>query len=276
MAAAASAQRLTGVALAMLLSLAGGCSGDVSSLATQTTVTGAAGSGGAYAGAASADRSAAPFNPFAPEGASDLRLREVIAKPTLAQIHAPPPLPEFSLGRADAPVVMVKYMSLTCQYCRRFMAETFPILKKDYIDTGKVRLIIREFPIGKSSGNATIALRCAPMDKYLTLYQKFLQQQAQWVAQEVRTDAIFKVASEVGMKREQFDACMKNQSMIEALKQVKDRGRQLGIIGTPNFFIGDKLVKNVIGMPEIRAIVDPMLGAGASPGARLARTPGAG
>ena len=132
-------------------------------------------------------------------------------------------------------------------------------LKREYIDTGKVRFIIREFPIGFQSGAATIALRCAPPEKYFELYAKFLEQQAKWVSQEVRHDPIFRIASQVGMTRAQFDACYQNQGMIEALKQIKDRGRTLGVIGTPNFFINNRLVKSVIGMKEIREMVDPLL-----------------
>lgn len=210
------------------------------------------------------------FTPFAEPGTGEGPAREVIANPTLAEVLAPGPLPEFSLGRADAPVVVVKYMSLTCQHCRRFMATAFPTLKREYIDTGKVRLVIREFPIGRTSGNATIALRCAPMSQYLTLYQKFLERQSAWVSQEVRPDAIAKIAAEVGVTRSQYDACIANQPMIAGLSQVKDRGRQLGIIGTPNFFIGNRLVKTVLGIEEFRAIVDPMLAAGNAGTARRA------
>lgn len=199
------------------------------------------------------------FNPFSTGNESDQPLREVIQNPSREEIMKAGALPEFSIGRPDAPVTIIKYMSLTCPYCRRFQAESFPILKRDYIDKGHVRLIIREFPIGKSSGTATVALRCAPMDKYLSLYEKFLQQQSAWVAQEVRADAIFKVAQQAGVTREQFDACLQNKAMIDGLKWVKDRGRQLGIIGTPNFFIETRLVKKVIGINEIREIVDPML-----------------
>jgi len=124
-----------------------------------------------------------------------------------------------------------------------------------------VRFILREFPIGFQSGAATIALRCAPPERYFELYGKFLQQQAKWVSQEVRLDPIFKIASQVGMTRAQFDACYENQGMINALKEVKERGRTLGVIGTPNFFINDRLVKTVIGMEEIRAMVEPLLAA---------------
>jgi protein-disulfide isomerase len=75
----------------------------------------------------------------------------------------------------------------------------------------------------------------------------------------VRPEAILKVASQVGVTRAQYDACVKNQPMIDGLKQVKERGRDLGVIGTPNFFIGNRLYKSVLTMPEIRAILDPML-----------------
>jgi protein-disulfide isomerase len=220
------------------------------------------------AGAASANSPAAEgatrtadsgFNPFAAEPSSPPGGREVIANPTLADVMQTGALPEMAFGRADAPVTIIKYASLTCPYCRRFHLETFPLLKKEYIDTGKVRFIIREFPIGKTSGAATIALRCAKPEKYLELYGKFLEQQPAWVSQEVRLDPIFKVASQVGMTRQQFDACRENQAMIDGLKWVKDRGRTLGVIGTPNFFVGSTLIKKVLSVEEIRAMVEPLL-----------------
>lgn len=185
--------------------------------------------------------------------------REVIANPSVAEIMKTGPLPEMAWGRADAPVTVIKYMSLTCPYCRRFHQEVFPAFRKAYVDTGKVRFILREFPIGKASGNATIALRCAGPEKYLDLYGKFLAQQASWVSQEVRLDAIYAVSQQVGMTRAQFDQCLKNQDMINGLKWVKDRGRTLGIIGTPNFFIDGKLVKRVLSYEDLSAMVDTAL-----------------
>lgn len=197
-----------------------------------------------------------PRNPLAIPSSKAPGGREVIQNPTLADVLQTGDLPEFSIGRADAPVTVIKYASLTCPYCRQFQRTTFPELKRTLIDTGKVRFIIREFPIGRSSGNATIALRCAPMDKYLTLYNKFLEQQSKWVSQEVRIEKIFAVAQQVGMKRSEFDACLKNQGMISSLQWVKDRGRKLGVIGTPNFFIQNKLYKKQLSLSEIREAVE--------------------
>lgn len=208
---------------------------------------------------ASPDAKSAPttgFNPLAPPRTNAPGGREVIANPTVADVLAKGRLPEFSLGRADAPVTVVKYASLTCPYCRQFHEKQFPRLKRELIDSGKIRFIIREFPIGRSSGNATIALRCASMDKYLNLYGKFLAQQSSWVSQEVRIDKIYAVAQQVGMKRSQFDACLKNQGMINDLQWVKDRGRKLGVIGTPNFFIQNKLYKKQLTVNEIAEAVN--------------------
>ena len=252
--------RLSRVAIAALLAtlMLSACSGD----GLPTTTLGGVGSGGAAPADAASVETASDkpaFNPFSTEPETATGAREVIANPTIADIMQAGPLPEMSFGRTDAPVTIIKYMSLTCPYCRKFQAEVWPQVKKELIDTGKVRFIMREFPIGKASGTATVALRCAPADKYLTLYEKFLNQQSAWVAQEVRTDQIFKIASQVGITREQFDACLQNRGMISQLNAVKERGRKLGIIGTPNFFINGRLVKSVVGMPEIRSMVEAAL-----------------
>lgn len=199
------------------------------------------------------------FNPLAPPQTKAPGGREVIKNPTLSDVRAKGKLPEFTLGSASAKVTVIKYASLTCPYCRQFHLKEFPRLKRDLVDTGKVRFIIREFPIGRSSGNATIALRCAPMSKYLELYGKFLSQQASWVSQDVRLDRIFAVAQQVGMKRSEFDACLKNQGMIRDLQWVKDRGRKLGVIGTPNFFIQNTLYKKQLTVAEIRQAVEKAL-----------------
>jgi protein-disulfide isomerase len=254
-----------GVLTALLLlpaSLAG-CGSSTLMNTTSLTPDKAADAGGASAYMTAEDTaSSGPssgFNPYAEQAALPPGGREVIPDPTIADVMATGSLPEMSFGRDDAPVTIVEYASLTCPHCRNFHMQTYPQFKKAYIDTGKVRYILREFPIGKTSGAASIALRCSKPEKYLTLFGKFMEQQPTWVSQEVRLDPIFKVAEQVGMTRQQFDACRENQAMIEGLKWVKDRGRKLGVIGTPNFFVEGKLVKKELSMEDIRAMVDPLI-----------------
>ncbi len=224
-----------------------------------STSTEMASSGSAFPDASAAKSEDAPFNAFGSIPDPTQGGRQVIENPTVADVMTTGPLPEMSLGKSNAPVTIVQYASLTCPHCQAFHRETFPEFKRTYIDTGKVRYILREFPIGKQSGNATIALRCAPPDKYFTLYGKFMEQQSSWVSQEVRLEPIFAVAKQVGMTQAQFDSCLKNQAMIDGLKWVKDRGRTLGIIGTPNFFVQGKLVKKTLTMSDIREMVEPLL-----------------
>ncbi len=212
-------------------------------------------SAGSTTSSATQHGKAKPFNPFADHVETDVGRRQVIENPTVADVMKPGPLPEMSLGRANAPVTIIKYASLTCPFCSKFQTETFPVLKRDYIDTGKVRYILREFPIGFQSGTATIAWRCAPANKYFELYDKFMRQQRQWVSQTVRREPIFKIARQVGMTRAQFDACYADKSLSEKLNAVKERGRTLGIIGTPNFFINGKLYKRRLGTSDIHSLV---------------------
>ena len=201
-------------------------------------------------------------SPFSDNTGLALVTRTVIEKPTLAEVMQPAStLPEMSLGRADAPVTIIKYASMTCPYCRQFQMDAFPTLKRDYIDTGKVRLILREFPIGFQSGAATLALRCVPEARYFQAYDKLMRQQAVWVSQEVRAEPILKVAAEVGLTREQFDACRADKGLVRELNAIKERGRTLGIVGTPNFFINGRLIKNTLTLKDIKAIIDPLLAA---------------
>ncbi len=242
--------------------LLNGCASNPPSLAGGTSVETSANqaSGSAFPGAnASAKTETAGFNPFGDPSGPAPGGREVILNPTIADIMKPAGLPEMALGRADAPVTIVQYASLTCPHCRQFHKETYPVLKRDYIDTGKVRYILREFPIGRASGNATIALRCAKPEKYFELYGKYMEQQTSWVSQEVRLDPIFAVAQQSGLTRAEFDACLKNDTLIGQLNGVKEHGRKLGIIGTPNFFVQGKLVKSELTISEIRTMVDPIL-----------------
>lgn len=210
--------------------------------------------------AATADDVAAP-SPFDHGDAHPAitKLRQVIAHPSSAEILKPGPLPEMSLGRSDAPLAVVQYASLTCPYCRRFLIETFPEFKRRYLDTGKVRFILREFPIGFQSGAATIALRCAPASDYFKLYERFMMNQAAWVSQEVRHDPIYEIVKPSGLTRDKFDACYKDEGLIKALSDVKDRGRTLGVIGTPNFFVGDTLVKTPPSTADFFALLDARL-----------------
>jgi protein-disulfide isomerase len=176
--------------------------------------------------------------------------------PPQAELMAPGPLGERALGKPNAPITVIEYVSLTCPHCANFYKTVFPRVKKEYIDTGKVRFIVREFPIGHTSGHAAIANRCAPENKYFYLLGQFLSRQREWVSQEVRPDAIYAIAKSSGMTRETFDKCLSNQTIIDGLTEVKQRGRQFGVIGTPTFFINGRKAQGEVTFEEIKAMIE--------------------
>lgn len=179
--------------------------------------------------------------------------------PVMAELMKPGPLGEKSLGNPTAPATIIEYASLTCPFCHKFHLTTYPRVKKELIDTGKVRYIIREFPIGRSAGTAAIIARCAPEKDYFVLFDKFLTQQNRWTSQNVRTDAIYKIAAQTGMTRQAFDACLANKTIEEGLREVKQRGREFGVSGTPTFFINGKKARGALTFDQIKAMLGPQI-----------------
>lgn len=208
----------------------------------------AAGAGGLAGCAGGGARQAAQTAPLSADGT-----------PNMAELMKPGPLGEKVLGNPNAPATIIEYASLTCPFCRKFHVTTYPQVKKELIDTGKVRYIIREFPIGRSAGTAAIVARCAPEKDFFVLYDKFLTQQKTWVSQEVRPDAIYKVAAQIGMTRKAFDACLNNKEVEEGLRTVKQRGRAFGVSGTPTFFINGKMTRGPLTFDQIKAMIGPQL-----------------
>jgi protein-disulfide isomerase len=174
-----------------------------------------------------------------------------------AELLQPGPLGEREYGNPNAPVTIIEYASLTCPHCRNYHAKVFPKVKRAYIDTGKVRYIIREFPIGHTAGKAAIITQCVPKDKYLPLVTAFLARQPEWVSQEVRPDALYKVAKSSGISRAEFDKCLSNQAIIDGLTEVKQRGRKYGVIGTPTLFINGKKAQGEVTFEEVKALIEP-------------------
>ena len=185
--------------------------------------------------------------------------RKIIEHPTLADLAVAGPLGDRFLGRPDAPVTVVEFASLTCPHCRAFHANTFPEIKTLYVDTGKVKWILREFPIGHTSGTAWTVNRCAPEAKYFSLYETFLREQASWVSLEIRPDAIYEIAKTSGMTRAEFDRCLSDPQLNAGLKWVKGRGRELGVAGTPTFFVGEQKLRGEMTLDEFKALVEPQL-----------------
>ena len=151
------------------------------------------------------------------------------------------PVPnEMSLGNPRAPVTVVEYASLGCPHCAVWSKDVFPTFKKTYIDTGKVRFVLKEMLFGNSTLAAAgfLTARCAGPDRYFQVVDAIFDQQTQ--IEEGGVKAMLKVAQSAGgLTEDQFKACLQNQAALDTLQTRTDRYvSDDKITGTPTFVIG--------------------------------------
>jgi protein-disulfide isomerase len=148
------------------------------------------------------------------------------------------------LGKADAPVTIIEYASLTCPHCAAFDAETLPQLKKEWIDTGKAKLVFRDFPLDGLALKGAKLARCAPPERFYGFIDVLFRQQDVWARAADPQAALGRIAKLGGMSDDQFQTCMKddaveNQILAGRMAAEKDAT----VESTPTFFInGKKLV----------------------------------
>jgi protein-disulfide isomerase len=172
------------------------------------------------------------------------------------------PLGDVAQGPADAKVTIVEYASLTCSHCAAFHRDTYPELKKRYIDTGKVRFILREFPLDPLATAGFMLARCDGEGKYYPIVDMLFQQQRAWAFNEKPLDALRQMMRQAGISQEKFDACLKDQKLYEAVNAVKNRGAQtFKVDSTPTFFINGQRHPGNLSIDEMEKILKPLLGA---------------
>lgn len=176
-----------------------------------------------------------------------------------AKIAEPGKLKEMVYGKPDAPVTIVEYASLTCPHCADFTLNTFPKIKEKYIDTGKVRLIFREFPFDPRATAAFMLARCAPEDRYFPMVHVFFQQLQQWATAADGEAALLQIAKLAGFTQESFQACLTNQELLDDINAVRERGSSFGVNATPTFFINGQKYAGALSVDEMSAIIDKLL-----------------
>jgi protein-disulfide isomerase len=147
------------------------------------------------------------------------------------------------LGNPEAPITIVEYASLTCPHCAHFANDVLPELKKEWIDTGKARLVLRDFPLDEPALRAAMIARCAPPERYYAFADTFFAAQEKWVRSGDYREALARLAKLGGMGQAEFDTCIKNTELENKIVEGRLRASQeLDVTSTPTFFInGSKL-----------------------------------
>lgn len=163
------------------------------------------------------------------------------------------------LGKADAPITMIEYASLTCPHCADFSQNIFPEIKKQYIDTGKLKFIYRDFPLDQLALQAAVVARCAPADRYYGFVDVLFEKQASWAGAKDPVAALEKLAKLGGMSDEQFKACMANQPLQDAvLAQRIAAVKEFNVEGTPTIIVNGKKIENGRGFADYDKILKPL------------------
>ena len=177
-------------------------------------------------------------------------LNAILISPLPAKAAAPHPLladaqtvlalskDDRILGNPEAPITIVEYASLTCPHCAHFTNDVLPELKKKWIDTGKAKLVLRDYPLDEPALRAAMIARCAPPDRYYGYVDIFFGAQEKWVTARDYRDALARLVKLGGMSREEFDNCLKNTALEN--KIVEGRliaSKELDVNSTPTFFI---------------------------------------
>ena len=158
------------------------------------------------------------------------------------ELMKPGDLPDLILGKPDAPVTIVEYASMTCSHCGHFHTAVFETLKTKYIDTGKVRFVMREFPLDTLAVAASMLARCSGGDKTIPLIGVFFAKQEDWAFQRTnQIPALFKIAQQAGFTKESFDKCLTDQPLYDKIVAGRERAsKAFGVDATPTFFINGK------------------------------------
>lgn len=162
----------------------------------------------------------------------------------LAELAKPGPLGDKIQGSETAPVTIIEYASLTCPHCAHFYSTVYPSLKKNYIDTGKVRFIFREFPRDPVDVGAFMLARCAPADKYFPLIDVLFAQQQNWAFTRDAVKQLLTIAKQAGFTEDSFNKCLEDKKLAEELRSVGRRAyEKFKVDSTPTIFINGEVFR---------------------------------
>lgn len=185
----------------------------------------------------------------------------VAMAPALARPVRAAALDEHVIGDANAPVTMIEYSSLSCPHCAAFHKETLPVLKERYIDTGKVKLVLRDFPLEPNALRAAMLAHCAGPERYARFVEVYFRQQESWAHGRDPMAGIKQLAKLGGLGDSEIEACLANKSVEDGVLQTRLEGQnKYGVQSTPTFIINGKTYPGNRSVDEFAKIIDPLLG----------------
>jgi protein-disulfide isomerase len=177
----------------------------------------------------------------------------------MVKVLKPGPLPDLSMGDASG-VPVIEYGSLTCPHCAVFSKKTLPELKKNYIDTGKVHFIFREFARNPLDVAAFVLARCVGDDKAFAAIELLFSEQDRWAFVDKPLEPLIAAMRPAGLSHDQAMACLKDQSKADAIVAIGKRAsEEVKVTGTPTFVVDGKVYGGELSLDQLKAILDPLV-----------------
>ncbi len=166
-------------------------------------------------------------------------------------------------GNPDAPVTMIEYSDYQCPFCRRYFEETSPTLTRDYIATGKVRHVFKNFPLTgihpQAVGAAQAAMCAGVQGKFWPMHDLLFERQDDWAGNENAAEVFRSLAEELNLDMDAYNACWDAQPFGEQIQREMAEGQALGVRGTPAFFINDWFINGAQPYSSFQAVIEKSL-----------------
>ena len=188
-------------------------------------------------------------------------------EPTAPGPDTPRPLPgERIIGRADAPVAVIEYHSLTCGNCANFHTTIFPRIRTAFIEPGLVRFVMRDFPLDRVALDAAAMVHCGGPERYEALITLLYQNKESWAHSPDPRAWLRRAGTLAGIAGARIDACMIDRGFTDPIAVMRLQGeREFGINATPSFVINGQVHRGVQSFERFSALVRPLLPPGTTP-----------
>jgi len=195
-------------------------------------------------------------------GFSPLRLIAEAMAQSASDVAKPVSLPDMALGPANAPVTITEYASMTCPHCAAFNENVFPKIKSEYIDSGKVRYVFREFPLDIKAAAGSMLARCIAKDdagKYFAVIDMLFKQQNDWVTKNT-TETLTRIGKQAGLSQQAVEDCLKDQALLDKIAaDQKFANEVLKVNSTPTFFINGEMIRGETSFAEFDKKIKSLL-----------------
>jgi protein-disulfide isomerase len=179
-----------------------------------------------------------------------------------SDVAKPVSLPDMAIGSANAPVTITEFASMTCPHCAAFDEKVFPQIKSEYIDSGKVRYIFREFPLDIKAAAGSMLARCIAKDdggKYFAVVDMLFRQQNDWVMKNT-TETLTRIGKQAGLSQQAVEDCLKDQALLDKIAaDQKYASEVLKVDSTPTFFINGEKIKGDTSFEEFSKRINALL-----------------